>query len=175
MSSIAEKRGVVLREKKSPEELLRSGLVIEVPVNGWSMYPLFTPGRDQAILTPFVEVIDRQAADSSESSKNDPDEEFPSVHSVRRGDVVLFRRTSGKLVLHRIFKVCPNEYWFVGDNLPDIERGIRKEQLIGMLTGFVRNGRTVDVKNLTYRVLSRIWLMLRPFRPLIHRVRRIGR
>lgn len=174
----------MLREKRSPEELLRSGLVIEVPVNGWSMYPLFTPGRDQAILTPFAETV--VAGRFGGRSHGMPDEaaaredarhteDFPSVASVKRGDVVLFRRASGKLVLHRIFKARPDEYWFVGDNLPGIERGIRKEQLIGVLTGFVRNGKTVDVKNPTYRVLSRIWLVLRPFRPLIHRIRRIGR
>lgn len=175
----------MLREKKSPEELLRFGMVIEVPVNGWSMYPLFTPGRDQAILTPFAETV-RTSRFSGRRNKKMPDEpaarqtarhtdDFPSVASVKKGDVVLFRRTSGKLVLHRIFKVCPDEYWFVGDNMPDIERGIRWEQMIGILTGFVRNGKTVDTKNCGYRILSRIWLMLRPFRPFIHRIRRIGR
>lgn len=174
----------MLKEKKSPEELLRSGMVIEVPVNGWSMYPLFTPGRDQAILTPFAETVG--AVRFGGKSHGKPDEptarqdarhtdDFPSVASVKRGDVVLFRRTSGRLVLHRIFKVCPDEYWFIGDNMPDIERGIQREQLIGILTGFVRKGRTVDTKNYVYRILSRIWLMLRPFRPLIHRIRRIGR
>lgn len=158
MSDYTRKRRT-MTPKKSPEELLRAGIVIEIPVNGWSMYPLFVPGRDMAVITPFREAFTAPAK-----------ENFPSVRDVKRGDVVLFRRKQGILVLHRVYKVTKKEYQFVGDNMPRIERGIQRGQLIGKLTGFNRKGREISAENPAYRALSRAWLQLRPLRPLIHAV-----
>lgn len=146
--------------KKSPEELLRKGIVIEIPVNGWSMYPLFVPGRDMAIITPFRESL-------TEPSKEDF-QNYPSVTDVKRGDVVLFRRKHGILVLHRVYKVTDKEYQFLGDNTMQVERGIAREQLIGILTGFIRNGREISTRNPVYRLLSRAWLRLRPLRTVLN-------
>lgn len=157
MSDYTRKRSTMTL-KKSPEELLRKGIVIEIPVNGWSMYPLFVPGRDMAIITPFRESL-------TEPSKED----FPSVADVRRGDVVLFRRKHGILVLHRVYKVTDEEYHFAGDNTMQVERGITREQLIGILTGFIRNGREISTRNPVYRLLSHAWLWLRvPMRTVLN-------
>lgn len=152
-------------KKESPESLLREGRIIEIPVNGWSMYPLFTPGRDTAVLTPFLESV-------SEEKRR---EDFPSRRDAKRGDVALFRRKNGMLVLHRICRAGENEIWFVGDNMPAIERGVGREQLIGLLTGFRRNGHLYDARDIRYRILSSVWLLLRPFRPAIHGIRRFLR
>lgn len=143
------------------------GTVIGVPVNGWSMYPLFVPGRDMAVITPFRETLAVPAEEGLPS--------LPSAADVKRGDVVLFRRKGGMLVLHRVFRVRKEEYSFVGDNMPQIEKGIRREQLVGLLTGFIRNGTKISVKDPLYRTLSGLWLCLRPFRPFIHAVSRAGK
>lgn len=125
------------------EMMLKSGQTIQLFPEGYSMYPLLVPGRDEVILSPLSE------------------------RDTRRGDVVLYRRSSGILVLHRICRCKKDGYYMVGDNQVQIEGPIRQEQLIGMMTGFVRRGKLVSVSDVRYRILSRIWLMMRPVRRCI--------
>ena len=60
------------------EQLLREGNIIRIKPQGYSMYPLFIPGRDEALI---------QQTDGTDCHRN---------------DVVLYRRDQGILVLHRI-------------------------------------------------------------------------
>lgn len=123
------------------EQLLASGTTIKIKPQGYSMYPLFVPGRDEACI------------------------ERTDFSSLKRGDVILYRRDKSILVLHRIWKITGNSFYMVGDNQTEIEGPLRADQLRGKLTGFVRNGKFVDVKNPIYRFLSGLWLFLRPMRP----------
>lgn len=123
------------------EQLLAEGKTIKIKPQGYSMYPLFVPGRDEAC-------IDRA-----------------NFSSLKRGDVILYRRDKSILVLHRIWKITGNSFYMVGDNQTEIEGPLRADQVRGKLTGFVRNGKFVDVKNPIYRFLSGLWLFLRPLRP----------
>lgn len=123
------------------EQLLASGTTIKIKPQGYSMYPLFVPGRDEACI-----------------ERND-------FSSLKRGDVILYRRDKSILVLHRIWKITGNSFYMVGDNQTEIEGPLRADQVRGKLTGFVRNGKFVDVQNPIYRFLSGLWLFLRPLRP----------
>lgn len=123
------------------EQLLSNGTTIKIKPQGYSMYPLFVPGRDEACI------------------------ECTDFSSLKRGDVILYRRDKSILVLHRIWKITGNSFYMVGDNQTEIEGPLRADQLRGKLTGFVRNGKFVDVKNPIYRFLSGLWLFLRPMRP----------
>ena len=123
------------------EQLLAEGKTIKIKPQGYSMYPLFVPGRDEACI------------------------EHTDFSSLKRGDVILYRRDKSILVLHRIWKITDNSLYMVGDNQTEIEGPLRADQLRGKLTGFVRNGKFVDVKNPIYRFLSGLWLFLRPMRP----------
>ena len=123
------------------EQLLASGTTIKIKPQGYSMYPLFVPGRDEACI------------------------ECTDFSSLKRGDVILYRRDKSILVLHRIWKITGNSFYMVGDNQTEIEGPLRADQVRGKLTGFVRNGKFVDVKNPIYRFLSGLWLFLRPMRP----------
>ena len=123
------------------EQLLKNGSAVKLKPQGYSMYPLFLPGRDEAVIEHCV----------------------PS--ELHRGDVILYRRVQGILVLHRICRITRDGFYLVGDNQTEIEGPLRADQLRGKLTGFVRNGKFVDVKNPIYRFLSGLWLFLRPMRP----------
>ncbi|MFQ7768310.1 MAG: S24/S26 family peptidase [Fusicatenibacter saccharivorans] len=57
------------------EQLLKDGSAIRLKPQGYSMYPLFHPGRDEAVI-----------------------EAYP-IHLLRRGDIILYRREQGILVL----------------------------------------------------------------------------
>ena len=130
------------------EKLLREGKNICIKPQGYSMYPLLVPGRDEVIIEPV------------EGKK------------LRRGDVVLYRRDASSangeiLVLHRIFKVKTDGYYMVGDNQKEIEGPLRGEQIKGIMAGINRKGKYIPGNSPVYRCLTGIWLWLRPVRPVI--------
>ena len=123
------------------EQLLADGFDIKIKPQGFSMYPLFFPGRDEACIRKST------------------------LAELHRGDVALYRRDSGILVLHRIWKSDETSFYMVGDNQTEIEGPLRPDQIRGKLISFVRNGRSISVSNPLYQLLSTIWLLLRPLRP----------
>ena len=110
------------------------------------MYPLFIPGRDEALI-----------------------EQVPTTQ-LKRGDVVLYRRRHGILVLHRICRITPAGYYMVGDNQYETEGPLSAEQIHGKLIGVIRNGHSFSVVHPLYRFLSMLWLNLLPLRPLCFRI-----
>ena len=126
------------------EQLLADGHPIRIKPRGYSMYPLFIPGRDEAIIEPV------------------------SPETFRRNDVALYRRDHGILVLHRICRITSDGFYLVGDNQSEIEGPLRPDQFRGRLTAVIRDGRQISVRNPLYRFLTSLWLFLRPIRPFFH-------
>lgn len=136
-----------MQDRQDIEKLLKEGNSICIKPQGYSMCPLFFPGRDEAIIEPL---------------------ESRSLH---RGDVVLYRRdpnveNGGILVLHRIWKVKKDGIYLVGDNQSMIEGPLRTEQMKGIMAGMNRKGKYIPVTNPGYRIFVHVWLWLRPIRPL---------
>ena len=48
----SEEKALQTETKISPEELLAEGRTIQIKPQGYSMYPLFIPGRDSAVIAP---------------------------------------------------------------------------------------------------------------------------
>ncbi len=82
----------------------------------------------------------------------------------RRGDVVLYRRPPDKYVLHRVVEVRPDDYVILGDNCVAREYDIRDEDILGVMTGFVRGGREHSVAEPGYRAYTALWLHFAPLR-----------
>ena len=97
--------------KTDLEQLLQEGNIIRLKPQGFSMYPLFIPGRDEALI-----------------------QQVP-VTSLKRNDVALYRRNQGILVLHRIVRVTADGYYMTGDNQYEIEGPLRPDQFRGKLIG----------------------------------------
>ena len=76
------------------EQLLKNGSAVKLKPQGYSMYPLFLPGRDEAVIEHCV----------------------PS--ELHRGDVILYRRVQGILVLHRICRITRDGFYLVGTIRP---------------------------------------------------------
>ena len=104
---------------------------IQVQPQGYSMYPLFVPGRDSAVI------------------------EKADCDRLKKGDVILYRRENGILVLHRICRITKDGFYTVGDNQTAVE---------GPLIHIIRNGHSFSVNHPVYRILSGFWLFLRPVR-----------
>ena len=101
---------------------------------GVSMLPLLKQGRD-------LFVVKKRGSDR-----------------LRAGDVVLYRRPPDKDVLHRIVQVREKDYVILGDNCVNREYGITDDDILGVMTGFVRNGKQHDVTEAGYRLYSFLWL-----------------
>lgn len=75
-------------------------------------------------------------------------------------DAVLFVRPNvtgqGHYVLHRILKVMDDGYWIVGDNCISGEM-VREENVLGVLTTVLRDGKEVDFRSLGYRMYIHLW------------------
>ena len=76
---------------------------------------------------------------------------------LQKYDVPLYRRDTGKYVLHRILKVRENDYVICGDNRWQRETGITDRHIIGVLTAIVRNGETISVRDPAYVRKVRLW------------------
>ena len=106
--------------KKTFEQVIsEQGQLIYTNV-GDSMYPLIQP-RDLLIIKKLTKPL-------------------------KLGDIPLYKRDSGQYVLHRIVDINVNGYTMCGDNRFEAETGVAKKQILGILTGIVRNGETVSVE-----------------------------
>ena len=96
----------------------------------------------------------------------------------RPGDVVLYRRPPNHYVLHRVMQIRNEDYVILGDNCIAREYGIRDEDILGVMTGYVRKGKTHSTEELPYRLYAFFMLRLSSLRVFLKRgglkVRRIA-
>lgn len=119
------------------EELKEKGILVYRNV-GTSMLPLIRQGKD-------VMIIKR------------PDEWKENRQKLNRFDVPLYQRSNGQYVLHRVVKVTDEGYVLRGDNTYCNEYGIKDEQILGVLTGVIRNGKEISVNSFAYKLYSYAW------------------
>lgn len=72
----------------------------------------------------------------------------------KKYDVVLYRRPPDQYVLHRVIQVREKDYVILGDNCINKEYGITDDDIIGVMTAFVRGGRTHSTAEPGYRLYS---------------------
>ncbi|MBQ7171420.1 MAG: S24/S26 family peptidase [Clostridia bacterium] len=119
------------------EEILERDGRLAYTCKGFSMLPLLREDRD-------VVLIRKKGASRC-----------------RKLDAVLFKRPGvegrGSFVLHRVLKVMPDgAYWIVGDHCTEGET-VREENVLGVMTAVVRDGRTVPVTAFRYRLYLNTW------------------
>lgn len=83
--------------------------------------------------------------------------------NAENGDILLYARKNGVLVLHRCIKQDTNHYYMRGDNTYGLEQ-IKKEQAIGVVTYIYRKGKTFNVDNMFYKTYVYLWQLLYPIR-----------
>lgn len=125
-----------MSEQITFEEQLRRDGVLVFPNKGVSMLPLLRQGRDLMVI----------------EKKNAP---------CRKYDAVLFLRPRASgghdYVMHRILRRNPDgTFWVLGDNCVTGD-AVREEQIIGVLTAVIRDGRRISADSLAYRLYVRLW------------------
>ena len=124
-------------EQDIEKVLMEQGVFVSTTV-GTSMYPMLRDRRDTIVVSPCT-------------------------GRLKKYDVPLYRRDSA-YVLHRIVKVLPDSYVICGDNCIQKEYGITDHEILGVLTGFYRGEKPVNMKGLPYWVYTRMWCALYPIR-----------
>lgn len=127
------------------EVLQRNGVLIYTSV-GYSMMPLL-----------------RQKKDIIEIRKKGPGR-------CKKYDVVLYKRGK-KYVLHRILKVLPDGYIINGDSCVVLEKDIKDEDILGVMTRVNRNGKDITPDNKLYKLYVHLWCDVYPVRFFFLRIR----
>ena len=127
-------------------EIIAQGQSTRIGVTGTSMYPFL-----------------RDSVDSVEFSRAD-------FNALARGDIVLIRRTDGAYVMHRIIKASEQNIYIIGDAQQWIEGPIYPDQLIAVVSAVWRKDNRILCSSWWWKIMSEVWLILRPFRNLIFRV-----
>lgn len=126
--------------KSTYEQELREKGCLIYTTTGMSMRPFLRSGKDLMVI------------------------EAKKEGRCRVRDVVLYRRTSGKYVLHRIMAVRKDDYVLCGDNCWQLEPGIRDDQILGVLTAVIREGKRTEVSEFSYRAKVFAWWLFYPVR-----------
>lgn len=134
-----------MSDMQSIKEILDSCGMYTGLTTGTSMKPLLHQGKDNIIVVKPKERL-------------------------KKYDVALYYVTNGKedkYIMHRVIEVHDDHYIITGDNLLAREY-VTDDMVIGKLAGFYKNGkRYIDCENgKLYKLYSRVWVALRPIRPL---------
>lgn len=121
-------------------ELLEAGACFPLVVTGWSMRPLLRHRRDVVWLRAF------------------------HPETCKRGSILLYRRSSGRLVLHRVRTCRPDGYRMNGDAQTWCEE-IAPEQVVAEAFQIVRDEKTIPCGALRLRLWDLLWFPTRGLRP----------
>lgn len=108
------------------ENEIESKGYLAFPNEGDSMMPLLREHKDIMVIRKITEPL-------------------------KRYDAVLFKRPSGRYLMHRIVKVCGNgTYLIAGDNR-HFEETVPEEWIIGILDEVIRDGKHISVTSCEYQ------------------------
>ncbi|HBL41458.1 MAG TPA: hypothetical protein DDY98_07830 [Ruminococcaceae bacterium] len=113
-------------------EAIRKGESIRVRVKGSSMSPFFKDGKDSV----YFSALPKRA--------------------FRSGDILLYKRTNGVYVMHRLYRNQNGMLTFVGDNQNVLEHSVRTEQVLAYVRYAVRNGKELDCE---HSILNRFMIL----------------
>ena len=107
--------------------------------------------------------------------KNDKVTFSPRPERVKKYDVLFYRRPdTGQLVLHRLIGFDKDgSYIFSGDGQYYIERGIRYEDILAIMSSFTHKGRQRGVNDFSYRVYIRLMMCRKIMRIALGKLRRV--
>lgn len=127
------------------QEILKEENSFTIRVTGNSMLPLWRDKRDLVTLAACKQ------------------------ESLRKRDIVLYRRENGQYVLHRILRIRGDQMDLCGDAQTMIERAVPTSAVIAKVERICSNGRWFSCDQWLYGCYSWTWCFLRPTRGILLR------
>ena len=127
------------------EEINKNGVLVYKNV-GVSMLPLIKQNRDVLII------------------------EKPT-RTIKKYDVVLYKRPNGEYVLHRVIKVKNGQFVMCGDNQNYKEYGITNDNVLWILTSIERSGKVIKINEGKNKIYAHLITDFYPVRFIILRIR----
>lgn len=128
----------------SIREIIDVGGCVKLTVTGSSMLPTLVEKRDCVILV--------------------------KPEKLKKTDIILYQRSNGDYVLHRIVKISKEGLYLCGDNQTAIEFPIFPQQVIAVVSAIVRKGKFIENSNLGYKISAKIWSSFIPLRPFMFKI-----
>jgi signal peptidase I len=121
-------------------ELLHEGQThVAVPVAGSSMVPFLHNGD-----TVYLDLLDTP---------------------IKRGDIVLYTRSNGRYILHRVYKVLPEGgFIMVGDAQQELEYLPSRDMIHARVTSALVRGKVNRPGMLRWWLYQHLWMWLLPVR-----------
>lgn len=126
-------------------ELLEQTQAVPLLVTGGSMNPFLVHGRDTVYLSKVT-------------------------RPVKRGDILFYQRDNGQYVLHRVCRAEGEKLCLVGDAQTQREPGIRRDQILAVVTAVRRKGKLLEPGSFWWDFFEKVWIRMIPLRPLAVRV-----
>ena len=105
---------------------------VDIQLYGNSMYPLIRRLKDQVTVRKCCRVLP--------------------------GDIVLFQRSDGKYVIHRVWKMENGQVMTMGDNCRYPDPWMPESEVLGQVTHIRRGKHSICVDTPVWRFVGRIWL-----------------
>lgn len=121
------------------KELVLDGNEVSLKVAGSSMAPFLIHNRDIVYLKKIVQPL-------------------------HKGDICFFQRRDGAYILHRIYKIKGNDYYFVGDNQVDIEGPIDRSQIFAIVFKVKRKDKIIEPGDFWWNFFYYVWIRIIPLR-----------
>ncbi|MBP3599776.1 MAG: S24/S26 family peptidase [Clostridia bacterium] len=118
-----------------------TGAEICVTVNGTSMEPFLHHGQDKVFFSTLPEKL-------------------------RRGDILLFKRPSGKHVMHRLYSIDEDgTFSFVGDAQVYPDKNIPRKNILYYVPKVIRNGKEINCNKGFWRFIMTLYMIVRVKHP----------
>ncbi len=118
-------------------DVIASGESFRLYPRGTSMEPMLYAGRDSVLLG--------------------------AVDKIEKGDVLLYRRTNGAFVLHRLIEKRDGTLTMCGDHQCDLEYGIAESQVLAKVVGYYVGDEYRALDSKEYRKFMRARVRRFPF------------
>ena len=141
-----------MREREISLSLGEAVPLIEQVVSGGGVFSLKAQGVS---MQPTI----RGGSDIMKLGKLDT----PEKH-----DIVLYRRSGGEYVLHRIVGSCGEGYVLCGDSQITLERGVLRQDMLARLIAIEREGRVIRTVGVRNRMRGRLVAVMRGIRRARH-------
>jgi hypothetical protein len=121
-------------------DIAETGKSVSLIISGSSMTPFLAGERDRVVF------------------------EKPG-RELKAGDMVFYRRLSGQYVMHRIRFAKADGYYLIGDGQQEKERGVRKDQVLALVTAVRRKGTVLQRGSFWWDFFEKVWIRMVPLRP----------